>query len=395
MQDNAFAFMPYPPAAVEHAPQGPLSGFTFAVKDLFDVAGYPTGGGSPHILAMSGIKRRTAPTVRRLLDAGAEFVGKTHTNEMAFSMSGKNAHYGTPRNGAAPERIPGGSSSGSAAAVSNRLCDFALGTDTGGSIRTPASYCGLFGLRPSHGRISLDDCQPLAPSMDTAGYFTRDADLFERVGECLLGEDDAPLPPQAQWVISHALFDLLPAASQQALRPALESIKDVAGELSPLSGELPALEEAYWAFRFIQGREAWLTQGEKITRYGFALGPDVAGRFAWGAGVTDEQYQNACRVRERFRDAWQALLGNRILVLPTVPDIAPLLDARDEDIEQTRQLSHHLLSIAVLCGIPQLNLPLTYKEGAPLGISLIGPRGSDLSLVRAAARVARRHLAAH
>ncbi|RLM20098.1 amidase [Brenneria alni] len=389
MQDNAFAFMPYPTVAVDHSPSGPLSGFTFAVKDLFDVAGYPTGGGNPHVLAMSGIKQRTAPTVQRLLNAGAKFVGKTHTNEMAFSMSGKNVHYGTPRNGAAPERIPGGSSSGSASAVSNYLCDFALGTDTGGSIRTPASYCGLFGLRPSHGRISLEGCQELCRSMDTAGYFTRDAELFALVGECLLGEDDAPLPPQPDWVIGDALFALLSDASQTALRPALEKIKAVAGELPLLSadGDLPSLEDAYQAFRFIQGREAWMAHGEAITRYGFVLGPDVAGRFAWGARVTDEQYLKSCRVREQLRETWQALVGNRILVLPTVPDIAPLLNADEADIEETRRLSHHLLVFAVLCGIPQINLPLAQKEGAPLGVSLIGPRGSDLSLIKAAARV--------
>src|SRR3712207_6573184 len=116
--DPACAFMPYPAVSVAHAEKGPLLGLTFAAKDLFDVAGYPTGCGSPHMLALSGLKTRTAPTVQRLLDAGARLVGKTITDELAFSMSGKNAHFGTPVNGGAPDRIPGGSSSGSAAAVS-------------------------------------------------------------------------------------------------------------------------------------------------------------------------------------------------------------------------------------------------------------------------------------
>ena len=165
--DPARAFMPYPAAPVAHAPGGPLHGLTFAVKDLFDVDGYPTGCGSPHLLALSGVKTRTAPVVRALLDAGARFVGKTITDELAFSMNGKNAHFGTPRNGVAPERIAGGSSSGSAAAVSNDLCDFALGTDTGGSVRAPANHCGLFGIRPTHGRVSLERCHALAPSLDT------------------------------------------------------------------------------------------------------------------------------------------------------------------------------------------------------------------------------------
>src|SRR6187431_2075339 len=166
MSDEIGAFVPGPRVRIEGRVGGPLAGLTFAAKDLFDVAGYPTGGGSPHVLAMSGIKTTTAPTVQKLLDAGARFVGKTHTDELAFSMNGKNAHFGTPRNGAAPERICGGSSCGSASAVSNSLCDFALGTDTGGSVRAPANHCGLFGLRPTHGRVSLQDCLDLSPSFD-------------------------------------------------------------------------------------------------------------------------------------------------------------------------------------------------------------------------------------
>ncbi|WP_413734132.1 amidase [Sodalis sp. RH21] len=388
MHDDAFAFMPYPPVALPHAPTGPLAGLTFAAKDLFNVAGYPTGGGNPHVLAMSGIKTRTAPTVQRLLDAGAALIGKTHTNELAFSMTGKNIHYGTPRNGAAPDRIPGGSSSGSASAVSNGLCDFALGTDTGGSVRTPASYCGLFGLRPTHGRISLEECQALSHSMDTAGYFTRDARLFGRVGECLLDADPAPLPERPQLVASEALFAMLSADARDALAPALAAMGACAGTPEALTGALPDMAEAYWAFRYIQGWEAWQAQGETITRHGLVLGPDVAERFAWAATVTGEQYAQSCALRAAFRDAWRRLLGNRVLVLPTVPDIAPRLDADDSAIEETRRVSHHLLAIAVLCGTPQVNLPLGQKQGAPLGISLMGPQGSDLGLVRLAVRVA-------
>jgi amidase len=138
--------MPYPRVPVPHAPTGPLAGLTFGVKDLLHVAGYPTSGGQPLLLALLGVQDRTAPTVQKLLDAGARFAGKTITDELAFSMNGQNAHFGSPVNGGAPDRISGGSSSGSAAAVSNRLCDFALGTDTGGSVRAPASHCGLVGI---------------------------------------------------------------------------------------------------------------------------------------------------------------------------------------------------------------------------------------------------------
>ncbi|XBS71251.1 amidase [Acerihabitans sp. KWT182] len=388
MQDNAFAFMPYPPAEVDHAGVGPLAGYTFAVKDLFDVAGYPTGGGSPHILAMSGIKSRTAPAVARLLDAGARLLGKTHTNELAYSLTGKNIHYGTPRNGAAPNRIPGGSSSGSASAVSNGLCDFALGTDTGGSVRTPAAYCGLFGLRPSHGRISLQGCQELSRSLDTAGYFTRDASLFERVGESLLGDDPAPLPATPSLAVSEELFSLLSVPVRQALQPALARIAAAAGTPTPLRDALPDQDETYRAFRHIQGYEAWRAQGDNISRFGFALGPDVAARFAWAATVTEEQYRCACEARDALRAAWHGLLGDRVLVLPTLPDIAPLVTADEEEIELTRRLSQQLLAISVICGTPQVTMPLAHKDGAPLGVSLLGPRGSDLSLARLAARIA-------
>lgn len=388
MTDSAFALMPYPAVDVPHAASGPLAGYTFAAKDLFDVAGYPTGGGNPHVLAMSGIKTTTAPTIQRLLDAGAQLIGKAHTNEMAFSMSGKNAHYGTPRNGAAHDRIPGGSSSGSASAVSNHLCDFAMGSDTGGSVRTPASYCGLFGLRPSHGRLSLANTQALCESMDTAGYFTRDAALFGRVGECLLADDPVPLGEAPSFVISDALFALLPEASREALAPAIAGIESLYGPLHQLQGELPSLTDAYWAFRYIQGREAWQAQGAFIEHNGLCLGPDVAARFAWSKAVTDAQYEQACALRERFAATWTELLGDRVLVMPTVPDIAPLLSAKDEEIEQARQISHHLLAISVLCRTPQLTMPLVIKDGAPLGISLMGPRGSDLSLVKLAVRMA-------
>ena len=392
MTDSSFALMPYPHVDVPHSASGLLAGYTFAAKDLFDVAGYPTGGGNPHVLAMSGIKTVTAPAIQCLLDAGAEMIGKAHTNEMAFSMSGKNAHYGTPRNGAAHDRIPGGSSSGSASAVSNGLCDFAMGSDTGGSVRTPASYCGLFGLRPSHGRVSLASTQALCESMDTAGYFAREAKVFGLVGECLLGEDSAPLPETPQLVVSDALFDLLPAASLDALAPAIAQITACCGPLEKLEGELPSLTDAYWAFRYIQGREAWQAQGQLIEREGLALGPDVAERFAWSKAVTDEQYNEACALRERFSAQWKALLGNRVLVMPTVPDIAPLLSAKDEEIEETRRISHHLLAIAVLCRTPQLTMPLASRHGIPLGISLMGPVGSDLSLVKLAVKIAEQTL---
>ena len=160
--------------SIAGAAAGPLAGLTFAVKDAIDLAGFRTGAGNPDWSRTHPPATATAPAVQAVLDAGASVVGKTITDELTFSLNGQNIHYGTPINPRAPGRIPGGSSSGSAVAVAGELVDFALGTDCGGSVRAPASYCGIFGMRPSHGRISTDGVFPLAPSFDTVGWFCRE-----------------------------------------------------------------------------------------------------------------------------------------------------------------------------------------------------------------------------
>ncbi|HEX2555237.1 MAG TPA: amidase [Microvirga sp.] len=387
--DPARAFMPYPPAAVPNAPDGPLEGLTLGVKDLFDVAGYPTSAGSPHLLAMSGIKTRTAPIVQRLLDAGARFAGKTITDELAFSMNGKNAHFGTPVNGAAPDRIPGGSSSGSAAAVSNGLCDVALGTDTGGSVRAPANHCGLFGIRPTHGRVSLAGAHDLAPSFDTCGYFTRDGATFARVGAVLLGEDPAPLPERPRLLAAADTFALLDRAVQDALAPAIRRVEAALGAAAAVEAAPEGFEALYWAFRRIQGREAWAVDGGMIERFRPPLGPGVADRFAFARSVTEAQRADADAVRARFTERFRGLLGrDAVLLLPTMPDVAPRLAESEEALNDYRNQALNLLSLSGLSGLPQVSIPLASRLGAPLGLSLVGPAGSDLGLVRLAARLA-------
>jgi amidase len=392
--DPARAFMPYPANSVPHAERGPLSGLSFAAKDLFDVAGYPTGCGSPHMLAMSGIKERTAPTVQKLLDAGARLVGKTITDELAFSMSGKNAHFGTPVNGGAPDRIPGGSSSGSAAAVSNGLCDFALGTDTGGSVRAPANHCGLFGIRPTHGRVSLKGCHDLAPSFDTCGYFTRDGATFVRVGEVLLGTDSNPLPQKPRVLLARDAFALLDQPVRQALAPALRQTAAVLGAPEERDVVVEGFTALYWAMRYIQSREAWTVDGPMIERYQPPLGPGVADRFEFSRAVTDEQVLESQTIRNAFRARFSSLLGSdAVLILPTMPDIAPLLSVSDESLNDYRNNALNLLCLSVLSGLPQVSIPLASRLGAPLGLSILGPAGSDMSLVSLARRIADNALA--
>ncbi len=388
LHDPSHAFVPYPDTAVPHAPTGPLADLHFGVKDLFDVAGYPTGGGSPIVLAMSGIKTRSAVTVQKLLDAGARFAGKTVTDELAFSMNGNNAHFGAPINGAAKDRITGGSSSGSASAVSSGLCDFALGTDTGGSVRAPANHCGLYGLRPTHGRVSLEGALDLAPSLDTCGWFARDIGTFARVADVLLGADAKPLPASLRVLWPKDVWALLEAPVAQALEGASRKVQSVLGQATPTEVAFESWDAMYWAFRYVQAREAWHTDGPLIERYAPPLGPGVAERFAWSRDVTDAQVNAARAFRIAFRTQLAEVLGSDgVLLMPTMPDIAPLRDAAESSLENYRNNAIRLLCVSGLSGFPQLSMPMATREGAPLGISLLGPAGSDRSLVALAQRI--------
>ncbi len=380
--EQARCFVPYPHVLVEHRGSGPLAGLTFAAKDLFDVAGYPTGGGQPFVLARSGIKTRNAATVQKLLDAGARFVGKAVTDELAFSMNGQNAHFGNPVNGAAPDRITGGSSSGSASAVSNRLCDFALGTDTGGSVRAPANHCGLYGLRPTHGRVSLEGSLDLSPSFDTCSWFSRDIDTYARVADVLLGADEKPLPAKPRLWMPTEIWALLSPEVRSALQPAMDLITRTHGAAQALDGFFGDFDELYWSFRYIQGREAWATDGDLITRYQPPLGPGVKDRFEWSRKVTDGQVSQAWAVRQRLTEKLEQALGdNGVLIMPTMPDVAPLISQAESELENYRNNAIRMLCISGLSGLPQLSMPLASRLGAPLGISLLGPRGRDRSLV--------------
>lgn len=387
--DPAHAFVPYPDVPVPNAPGGPLAGLRFGVKDLFDVAGYPTGGGSPTVLALSGIKTGNAATVQKLLDAGAGFVGKTVTDELAFSLNGNNAHFGAPINGAAVDRITGGSSSGSASAVSFGLCHFALGTDTGGSVRAPANHCGLFGLRPTHGRVSLQGALALAPSLDTCGWLARDVQTFANVAEVLLGDDWQALPVAVRVLWPQDLWALLDGSVGEALRGATDLTQGVLGQAQAVVVVLDSFDAMYWSFRHLQGHEAWQTDGPLIERYGPSLGPGVAERFAWSRTVSDAQLRAAQDFRSRFRAHLGVLLGSdAVLLMPTMPDIAPLRSAPESSLEDYRNRALKMLCLAGLSGFPQLSMPLASRDGAPLGLSLLGPAGSDRSLVKLAQRIA-------
>lgn len=384
--DAAHCFVPYPTSTTPIAgavSSSPLAGLRFAVKDIFDVAGYPTGCGNPHMLALSGIKPVSALAVQALAQAGATFVGKTITDELAFSMNGKNAHFGTPRNGAAHERITGGSSSGSASVVSNGLADIALGTDTGGSVRAPASHCGLIGLRPTHARIDLKGAMDLSPGFDTCGWFARDIDTFALAGGVLLGADTGTLPASPEIIVPTDLLALLNPRVQSVFAQTLQQLSSKLGEAKPVNVAAPSFDAMYWAFRHIQGYQAWQSHGETITRYGLQLGPGVKDRFAWSSQITETQLAEHSAIRANFCAHFTSLLaGGKLMVLPTMPDVAPLLSDTEDMLEDYRNQAIRMLCLSGLSGFPQISLPLMHIDGAPLGFSLIGPPGSDLALIR-------------
>src|SRR5215813_10358356 len=228
--DNINAFVPGPRVRIAGTRGGPLAGLTFAAKDLFDVAGHPTGGGNPDWARQNPVPTRHAWAVQRLLDAGATLIGKTITDEVSLGILGENPFDGTPLNPTAPDHVPGGSSSGSASAVAQALCDTALGTDTGGSVRVPASFCGLYGIRPTHGRLDLGGMMPQAPSSDTTGWFAREADTFARVSEVLLGEA-IPTQLPTRLIIAADAFGFADAGTRAALEPLVRALSSMMKEM--------------------------------------------------------------------------------------------------------------------------------------------------------------------
>ncbi len=381
--DPVNAFVDYPDRPVPHAADGPLAGLTFAVKDIFDVAGYPTGCGNPLKRAESPPAKAHAPAVKMLLDAGARFVGKTHTAELAFSLDGINTHYGTPINPAALERVPGGSSSGSAAAVAAGLVDIALGSDTGGSVRAPASFCGIIGLRPTFGRIEIGGAMPLAQTLDTVGWFTRDIPVYERVGTVMLGED-AEGPPLARMVIAEDAFACLMGAEEaEALNPTVERL---AADFAPPERTTLALDGdlAVWqqTFRTVQGFQAWRNHGAWIEDRKPDLMEAVRGRFMAARRVSESEYNEAVARRAAIRGRVLDILGeDGFIVLPTLPAVAPLLRSTEAEIEAFRSRALSMLCCAGLAGVPQISLPVATVGGSPLGLSLIGPPGRDRALI--------------
>ncbi|KAI4301812.1 hypothetical protein L6164_035056 [Bauhinia variegata] len=386
------------------SPGLPLSSLTFAVKDIFDMEGLVTGFGNPDWARTHPVATSTAPSVLALLRGGATCIGKTVMDEMAYSINGENIHYGTPRNPCAPDRVPGGSSSGSAVAVGAKLADFSIGTDTGGSVRVPASYCGIFGFRPSHGAISTSGVTPLAQSFDTVGWFARDPIILGRVGRVLLNLPElAPVKP-TQIIIAEDCFKLSSIPYNIVYQPVIKAVKKLCGgdlvkheilgdyvginvpslknfmtkENTDQVYNIPSLAALSSAMRLLQMYEFKNNHGEWVTTVKPNLGPGISERVSAVLRTTGDNTDICHSIKRELRDALNALLGDSgVVVIPTVPGPPPKLQTNTSDLEIFRAKAFSLLSIAGVSGFCQVSIPLGVYDDLPVSISLVARHGSD------------------
>ena len=373
-------YCPHGPHNFSVTQEGALSDLRLVYKDLYHVAGYHTGAGNPTWLHTHEPAAATSPVLLTLMNAGMHVVGRVQTDELAYSLNGCNIHYGTPVNPAAPDRLPGGSSSGSAVAVARGEADVGLGTDTGGSIRVPACYNGLFGIRPTHGRLSSEQMVSLAPRFDTPGWLCRDAATLERVGAELFGA--TPIKAELVdllWATS--LFELLPETLRTAVFPLKDQLKTHSSSIQEWKFDSARLAELNNTFRTLQGREVARTHSAWVEQHTDAFAPDIAVRFQWACQLTEEAETQA----ETLCQSWKAeiigQLDNAYLVIPTTPDLAPLRTASDADLADFRMKLLGLTALAGLAGLPQVHLPLVKINGVPFGISVIGKPHSDMQLL--------------
>jgi amidase len=384
------AFVPHDlKAPIAGAEGGPLAGLSVVIKDMFDIAGERTGGGNPDWLAAQQPATKNAAVVQKLLDAGATITGKTVCDEFFYSIAGVNAHYGTPVNPRAPGRLPGGSSSGSASAAASDACDFAIGSDTGGSVRIPASFCGLYGIRTTHGRIDLTGAMGMAESFDAVGWFSNAPGLLRKVGPVLLG-GASTAADIAKMIVLDDAFAEADAVVAAFMKDALAAMTDDLP--SPSHQRIAPHSLDIWreAFRVIQSREIWSVYGDFVTRTKPKFGPGVAERFAAAGTVTEQMAAEARVMQERARDRIRGLAQpGTVLVLPSAPAIAPLADAPNAEHESFRLRAMRMTCIAGLSGLPQLSIPIGTIGGCPVGLSFIGWAGGDEALLDLAVRLSR------
>lgn len=364
---------------------GTLSGKSFVFKDLFDVEGFITGAGNPTWLETHNEANNTSPLILSLLQAGAECHGRVQTDELAYSLNGDNQHYGTPINPKAPDCLPGGSSSGSAVAVARGDVDFSIGTDTGGSVRVPASYCGLYGLRPSLDALSLEHSFELSKSFDTAGIFARDLNVLEAVYRSLKPSIDKSEADKVL-LLDTSLKQLLGDERTAQLQSWLSNNDFELLEVNVLSELDLSFAELSLLFRTIQGFEIIKKHAAWLDKWQDSLAPAIAMRVDWAREITIEEYQQAKEKQLSFATAFEKVLQQGLWLMPTTPGAPPKLDMPAGELAEYRTQLMGLTSFAGLSGLPQLHIPML-ELTMPQGVSLVGTRGSELSLIATAQRL--------
>lgn len=363
------------PLVSSHTADGALSGETVAVKDVYAVAGFAVGAGSPAWLEQAPVAPAHAAAVAALLDSGASLKGIARTEEFAYSLSGLNAHYGAPPNPKAPGRVPGGSSSGSATAVALGHASIGLGTDTGGSIRVPAAYQGLYGIRTSHGAVSREGLVPLAKAFDTVGWMTRSAFLLQAVGDVLLPESPAATVEE---------IHLVPSLVGLATEEVATAVSGTLPEATPLAWEPARLDEWRQAFVTGQAYQAWQAHGAWLETRLDTLGEAVRGRFEMARAVTRSQAEEARAVLSQARAEILDVVGDRVLAFPSASSVAPpaaeAAGVRDDTLRLT--------CIAGIAGLPAVSIPVRTAANLPAGLCLVAAPGRDRDLLALAQRLA-------
>lgn len=393
---------PPPPAARQ-----PLYGLTFAIKDIFDVKDYVTGFGNPDWKRTHEASGKTAVVVTALLKNGATCVGKTVMDELAFGITGENVHYGTPSNPQMPSHIPGGSSSGSAVAVASELVDFAIGTDTIGCVRTPASLCGILGFRPSHGVVSTFGVLPNTQSLDTVGWFARDPSILHRVGHVLLQLNQVEPRRTRRFIVADDLFQLSKVPKQKTVQVVSNVTENLSGYQPPkhinfgqyIASNVSSLkgfhEESMNLKNGISTLKALSSVMFLLQRYEFKtnheewvkstkprLGPDASDCVRAAISTAYENIKSLYKVRTEMRSALQSLLkDDGILVLPTIADPPLKLNSKKGLSAEFHDRASALLSIASMSGCCQVTIPLGKHDGCPISVSFIAFHGADKFLL--------------
>jgi aspartyl-tRNA(Asn)/glutamyl-tRNA(Gln) amidotransferase subunit A len=367
--------------------RGPLHGVPVAVKDLIDTAGLRTTRGSLHFDQF--VPAADADVVIALRQAGAVIVGKTHTHEFAYGPTGDVAHTGPARNPHDTDRIPGGSSSGSGAAIAAGLVPAALGTDTGGSVRIPAALCGITGLRPTQGSLSGAGVFPLSTTLDTVGPMAATVADTALLWSVLHGSQPvaAPFTGARVGVVRAGVTEQVVPEQAQALDRAVATLKSAGCAVTDVA--LPALPDYTRVYAHIQGPEARAVHADRLDRRPDLFQPEVLERLAGAAEVRGWEYVAALHARDRLRAEFGHRIGVDLLVLPTVPILAPPVGARDVELgagwtNPTAATLAFTMAWSVL-GLPAISVPVPTDGPLPTAVQLVGRAGGEPELLAAAA----------